>query len=60
MNYAGSTCICRVPKAHLKDGTVVECTHCGKYSFPSRLFDCWLTLHAVDQVVEDVHRLINI
>lgn len=30
MNYAGSTCICRVPKAHLKDGIVVECTHCGK------------------------------
>ena len=33
MNYAGSTCICRVPKAHLKDGTVVECTHCGNLSF---------------------------
>lgn len=23
MNYAGSTCICRVPKAMLKDGVVV-------------------------------------
>ncbi|KIO30197.1 hypothetical protein M407DRAFT_242261 [Tulasnella calospora MUT 4182] len=29
MNYTGSTCICRVPKAQLKEGTVVECTHCG-------------------------------
>ncbi|KAM0752269.1 hypothetical protein T439DRAFT_324337 [Meredithblackwellia eburnea MCA 4105] len=29
MNYSGSTCICRVPKAQLKSGTVVECTHCG-------------------------------
>ncbi|SGY66806.1 BQ5605_C004g02708 [Microbotryum silenes-dioicae] len=29
MNYAGSTCICRVPKAQLKAGVVVECTHCG-------------------------------
>lgn len=30
MNYAGSTCICRVPKAQLKAGVVVECTHCGQ------------------------------
>ncbi|GAA97294.1 uncharacterized protein L969DRAFT_84272 [Mixia osmundae IAM 14324] len=29
MNYAGSTCICRVPKAALKEGTVVECNFCG-------------------------------
>lgn len=29
MNYVGSTCICRVPKAHLKNGVIVECTHCG-------------------------------
>ncbi|EFP84224.1 hypothetical protein PGT21_035032 [Puccinia graminis f. sp. tritici] len=29
MNYAGSVCICRVPKAQLKPGTVVECVHCG-------------------------------
>ncbi|POW22726.1 hypothetical protein PSHT_00998 [Puccinia striiformis] len=29
MNYAGSVCICRVPKANLKPGTVVECVHCG-------------------------------
>ncbi|KDN43417.1 bud site selection-related protein [Tilletiaria anomala UBC 951] len=29
MNYQGSTCICRVPKAALKKGTVVECQHCG-------------------------------
>lgn len=36
MNYAGSTCICRVPKAHLKDGIVVECTHCGKLTNPPR------------------------
>ncbi|POW22709.1 hypothetical protein PSHT_00971, partial [Puccinia striiformis] len=28
MNYAGSVCICRVPKANLKPGTVVECVHC--------------------------------
>lgn len=30
MNYAGSTCICRVPKAQLKAGVIVECTHCGQ------------------------------
>ncbi|KZO98085.1 G10 protein [Calocera viscosa TUFC12733] len=29
MNYQGSTCVCRVPKAQLKKGTVVECVHCG-------------------------------
>ncbi|AFR94480.1 bud site selection protein 31 [Cryptococcus neoformans] len=29
MNFQGSTCICRVPKAQLKKGTVVECPHCG-------------------------------
>ncbi|KAI7955331.1 hypothetical protein MJO28_005731 [Puccinia striiformis f. sp. tritici] len=29
MNYAGSVCICRVPKANLKPGTVVECVHCS-------------------------------
>ncbi|TIB18849.1 hypothetical protein E3P92_00301 [Wallemia ichthyophaga] len=29
MNYEGSTCICRVPKAHLKDGQTFECVHCG-------------------------------
>jgi len=27
-NY-GATCICRVPKAQLKGGVVVECVHCG-------------------------------
>jgi hypothetical protein len=32
MNYQGSTCICRVPKAQLKAGTVVECVHCGEWS----------------------------
>jgi hypothetical protein len=30
MNYQGSTCICRVPKAQVRAGTVVECVHCGK------------------------------
>ena len=30
MNYQGSTCICRVPKAQVKAGTVVECVHCGE------------------------------
>jgi hypothetical protein len=30
MNYQGSTCICRVPKAQVRSGTVVECVHCGK------------------------------
>lgn len=35
MNYAGSTCICRVPKAQLKPGVVVECTHCGQSLTPS-------------------------
>lgn len=34
MNYAGSTCICRVPKAQLKAGVVVECTHCGQSLAP--------------------------
>jgi RNase P subunit RPR2 len=34
MNYAGSTCICRVPKAQLKPGVVVECTHCGQFARP--------------------------
>nr|ODN89000.1 bud site selection protein 31 [Cryptococcus depauperatus CBS 7841] len=29
MNFQGSTCICRVPKAQLKKGVVVECPHCG-------------------------------
>ncbi|KAL7417076.1 maternal g10 transcript [Mrakia frigida] len=29
MNYQGSTCICRVPKGHLKNGQVIECIHCG-------------------------------
>ncbi|RXW18815.1 hypothetical protein EST38_g7039 [Candolleomyces aberdarensis] len=28
MNYQGSTCICRVPKAQVRAGTVVECVHC--------------------------------
>jgi bud site selection protein 31 len=32
MNYQGSTCICRVPKAQLREGTVVECVHCGMCS----------------------------
>lgn len=30
MNFAGSTCICRVPKVNLKVGVVVECAHCGE------------------------------
>lgn len=33
MNFQGSTCICRVPKAQLKKGTVVECPHCGEFCF---------------------------
>ncbi|KAJ7248496.1 maternal g10 transcript [Mycena rebaudengoi] len=32
MNYQGSTCVCRVPKAQVRSGTIVECVHCGKYS----------------------------
>ena len=32
MNYQGSTCVCRVPKAQLRPGTVVECVHCGMSS----------------------------
>lgn len=32
MNYTGSTCICRIPKAHLRSGTVIECSHCGKWT----------------------------
>jgi len=30
MNYQGSTCICRIPKAQVRAGTVVECVHCGE------------------------------
>jgi hypothetical protein len=33
MNYQGSTCICRVPKAQIRAGTVVECVHCGASLF---------------------------
>ncbi|KIY73899.1 maternal g10 transcript [Cylindrobasidium torrendii FP15055 ss-10] len=29
MNYQGSACLCRVPKAQVRSGTVVECVHCG-------------------------------
>ncbi|KAF9160538.1 Component of the SF3b subcomplex of the U2 snRNP [Actinomortierella ambigua] len=25
----GTTCVCRVPKATLEDGKVIECQHCG-------------------------------
>jgi len=25
----GTTCICRVPKTHLKEGQFIECLHCG-------------------------------
>lgn len=32
MNYQGSTCICRVPKAQVRAGTVVECVHCGIFA----------------------------
>lgn len=28
-NFQGSTCICRIPKAQLKKGQVVECNNCG-------------------------------
>lgn len=31
MNYQGSTCICRVPKAQVRSGTIVECVHCGTF-----------------------------
>jgi bud site selection protein 31 len=27
-NYGG-TCVCRVPKAQLEEGKIVECVHCG-------------------------------
>ncbi|KAJ3828657.1 G10 protein-domain-containing protein [Lentinula raphanica] len=33
MNYQGSTCICRVPKAQVRSGTVVNCVHCGSSIF---------------------------
>ena len=39
MNYQGSTCICRVPKAQVRAGTVVECVHCGKVTRDADL--CW-------------------
>ncbi|KAG8902780.1 K(+)/H(+) antiporter [Tulasnella sp. 403] len=40
MNYQGSTCICRIPKAQLKSGTIVECTHCGKMpEFSDAIYD---------------------
>lgn len=25
----GTTCICRVPAGHLKEGKIIECMHCG-------------------------------
>lgn len=28
-NFTGSTCICRIPKAQLRKGQVVECASCG-------------------------------
>ncbi|CAK5263159.1 unnamed protein product [Mycena citricolor] len=31
MNYQGSTCVCRVPKAQLRAGTIVECVHCANF-----------------------------
>ena len=40
MNYQGSTCICRVPKAQLRAGTVVECVHCGTYMLATLSISC--------------------
>lgn len=40
MNYQGSTCICRVPKAQVRTGTVVECVHCGMSGFSNPSEHC--------------------
>ncbi|KAJ3537151.1 hypothetical protein NM688_g6731 [Phlebia brevispora] len=37
MNYQGSTCICRVPKAQVRPGTVVECVHCEDALFSEEI-----------------------
>jgi hypothetical protein len=42
MNFQGSTCICRVPKAQLKKGIVVECPHCGELNLNLR----WVRVNA--------------
>ncbi|ODN80508.1 hypothetical protein L202_02736 [Cryptococcus amylolentus CBS 6039] len=47
MNFQGSTCICRVPKAQLKKDVVVECPHCGAYLFCARLNNSSYDLKAV-------------
>lgn len=41
MNYQGSTCICRVPKAQVRSGTVVECVHCGMVFRPEYCLFFW-------------------
>ena len=47
MNNTGSTCICRVPKAQLKEGTVVECPHCGEALYYSALTNYSLLSNAM-------------
>lgn len=37
MNYQGSTCVCRVPKAQVRAGTIVECVHCGSCNMHAAL-----------------------
>ena len=54
MNYQGSTCICRVPKAQLRSGTVVECTHCGKRSIRSNGGDSRADFFSDTEVVAGV------
>lgn len=51
MNYQGSTCICRVPKAQLRAGTIVECVHCGMFYILNAVNR---SLINVTQVVADV------
>lgn len=52
-NFQGSTCICRVPKASLKNGIVVECPNCGEYRSPEVLWSSLELLDDNDHVLMD-------
>ena len=54
MNYQGSTCICRVPKAQVKAGTIVECVHCGESL--AQIQRTKLTAFQGAEVVAQIHK----
>ena len=56
MNYQGSTCICRVPKAQLRQGTIVECVHCGTCVITGPFIPAQRPLHLQDaEVAAPIH-----